>query len=288
MKIFVTGAEGFVGKNFVSQAEKKGIKVIGVDFKKSNKKNIIKADICSKNIGRLIPHKADVLIHLAALSRDSDCQKNVYGCFKTNVLGTLNLIRASEEKKVKQFIFASSEWVYDNCGKGKVKDEESFINIVNHTSEYALSKLVSEASLRQKYQSGFCPATILRFGIIYGSRKTNWSAVESLFNAVNTQDKVVVGSLKTGRFFIHVSDIVCGIIKSIGLKGFNIINLSGGKLITLKDIIKTSKKILNKDPKVREKNPDNISIRNISSKKAKKLLNWQPEIDLETGLINLL
>lgn len=276
MKIFITGLKGFIGRELVSQCKKQGTEVLEADLPE--------ADICSKNIVGLIPERVDAIIHLAALSSDPVCKNKAYECFNTNVMGTLNLIKAAEEKKVKQFIFASSEWVYDNCTADEVKNEESFINIANLKSEYALSKLVCEANLRQKYQNGFCPITILRFGIVYGPRKDNWSAVESLFNSVKTQDEIKIGSLKTGRCFVYVSDIASGIIKSIGLDGFNIINLEGDKLITLGDIIETSKKIFNKNPKIIETDPDNPSIRNISNKKAKKLLNWEPQIDLEKGL----
>lgn len=287
MKIFITGSEGFIGRELVSQCQKQGIEVVGVDFRKSSKPNCYQVDIRSKDIVKLIPEGVDTIVHLAALSRDPDCKNKGYECFDINVMGTLNLIEAAEKKKVKQFIFASSEWVYDNCSKDEIKNEESFINIANHNSEYALSKIVSEANLRQKYQHGFYPITILRFGIIYGKRLDGWSAVESLFYAVKTKDEVMVGSLKTGRYFIYVSDIASGIIKSIGLDGFNIINLEGNKLITLGDIIETSKIILNKTQKIIETNPGNISIRNISNKKAKKILKWRPKIDLETGLNEL-
>jgi len=203
-------------------------------------------------------------------------------------MGTLNLIEAAEKKRARQFIFASSEWVYDNCSKDEMKNEESFINIANHKSEYALSKLVSEANLRQKYQRGFCPTTVLRFGIIYGPRKGGGSAVESLFSAVKSGGEVTVGSLKTGRCFIHVSDIASGIIESIGLDGFNIINLEGDTFITLEDIINTAGKLLRKNPEVIESDPANISIRNISNEKSKRMLKWKPEIDLERGLKSLL
>jgi len=276
MKIFITGSKGFIGRELVLQCQKQGMEVLEADLPK--------ADICSKDIADLIPEGIDAIVHLAALSKDPDCKNKAYECFNINVVGTLNLIKAAEEKKIKQFIFASSEWVYDNCTLNEVKNEESFINIANHKSEYALSKLVSETNLRQKYQHGFCSVTILRFGIVYGSRRQGGSAPESLFQNVKTEDEIQVGSLKTGRHFIYVSDIVSGIIKSIGLPGFNIINLEGDKLITLGDIIETSKKILNKNPKIIETDPNNPSIRNISNEKAKKLLNWKPKIDLETGL----
>ena len=288
MKVFITGAEGFIGRELMSQCEKQGIEAIGLDFIKSSKPNCYQADIRSKDMFELVPEGVDAIVHLAALSKDADCRNEAYECFDINVMGTLNLIEAAEKKRAKQFVFASSEWVYDNCSKDGIKNEESFINIANHESEYALSKLVSEASLRQKYQHGFCPTTILRFGIIYGPRKDSWSAVESLFQGVQNRDEVVVGSLKTGRCFIHVSDIASGIIKSVGLDGFNIINLEGDTLITLEDVIETAKKLLNKKPRIIESAPVNVSIRNISNEKSKRILQWKPEIDLEGGLKSLL
>jgi len=286
MKIFITGSNGFIGKELISQCKKQGIEFIGVDFKKASGQNCYQADIRSKDIVKFIPHEADAIVHLAALSSDIYCKNRAYDCFDINVMGTLNLIKAAEEKKIKQFIFASSEWVYDNCKEGEIKDEESFINIANHNSEYALSKLVSEANLRHKYQHGFCSVTILRFGIIYGLRKEG-SAVEFLFQAVKNKEEIRIGSLKNGRCFIHVSDIASGIIQSIGLDGFNIINLVGDRLIKLGAIIENSKNILNRNPKIIEINPGNINIRNISNIRAKKILNWRPKINLKSGLNEL-
>ena len=288
MKIFITGSESFVGRELVSQCEQKEIEVFGVDLAGSSKPNFYQADIRSRDIAGIIPEGVDAIVHLAALSKDTDCKNRSYDCFDINVMGTLNLIEAAEKKGAKQFIFASSEWVYDNCSKDEVKNEESFIDIANHTSEYALSKLVSEANLRQKYQYGFCPTVILRFGIIYGPREEGWSAVESLLHTLKTKDKVTVGSLKTGRHFIHVSDIASGIIKSTGLDGYNIINLEGDRLITLGDIIKTGSKLLNKNPEIIESNPADISVRRVSNEKAKKVLKWEPEIDLARGLKSLI
>lgn len=287
MEVVITGVKGFIGRELVAQCVQRDIKAIGIDVIKSSEENYYNIDINSQEISSIIPYGCDALIHLAALSRDDDCKNKAYDCFKINVMGTLNLMEAAQKKNAKQFIFASSEWVYDHFEEKEIKDEDSFINIANHKSEYALSKLVSEANLRQKYLNGFCSVTILRFGIIYGPRKGNWSAVESVFNDVNTKEIISVGSLKTGRCFIHVSDIVFGIIKSLGLNGFNIINLQGNNLITLNEIIDTSRKILKKNPKVVEKTPNNVSIRYVSNKKAKEVLDWEPRIDLEEGLKSL-
>lgn len=290
MKIVITGSESFVGKELIKQLRNKNFEIIGLDSINVQPAyyEFHQIDIRNAQVHEVIPEEADVLIHLAALSRDPDCRGKPYECFDINVMGTLNLMNAATRKKVKQFIFASSEWVYDEFKEKETKDEEAFVNIANHHSEYALSKLVSESNLRQKYEQGFCPVTILRFGIIYGPRKQNWSAVESMLSMVKNQSEVKVGSLKNGRRFIHVTDIAKGIEKAIGLNGFNILNLSGNRLITMKDIIETSQTILNKSVKVTETNPSQINVRNPSNDRAKKMLNWNPDIDLEAGLKTVL
>lgn len=288
MKIFITGAKSFVGKELITQCEKTSIELTGCDVKQPSDKRFHQIDIRSKSIVDIIPENVDAVVHLAALSTDPLCRDKAYECFDINVMGTLNLMKAAHEKKAKQFIFASTEWVYDSFIENETKDETSFVNIANHTSEYALSKIVSEQNLKQKYKHGFCPVTIFRFGIIYGPRESNWSAVEALYNSVRNNDEVIIGSLKTGRCFIHVSDIVSGIIRSVGISGFNVLNLEGNKLISLGDIIKTSKKLLNKNPIVIEKNPGNPNVRNVSNQKVKEILNWQPLIDLETGIKSLM
>lgn len=287
MRIFITGVYSFVGRELVKQCQKRGIEFEGVDLLDVQSERYHKADIRSPDIAGLIPEGVDAIVHLAAMSRDPDCKNKAYECFDTNVMGTLSLINAAQKRGAKQFIFASTEWVYDSFKENEIKDEDSSIDIGKITSEYALSKLVSEVNLRQKYANGFCPVTILRFGIIYGPREKNWSAVESLFHAVRTKDEVHVGSLRTGRCFIHIEDIVSGIIDSLGSEGFNIINLQGDRLITLDDIIKASKKILNRYPAVIETSPENFNVRKISNKKAKELLHWKPRLGLEDGLRSL-
>lgn len=291
--VVITGSESFVAKELIKQCLEKGIKVVGfdcIDEDKIGKCNYKyhKADIRDKNVSEIIPENTDAIIHLAALSTDPMCKNRAYECFDINVMGTLNLMNAVQEKKVKQFIFASSEWVYDKFEGDETKDEDSPIDVTNLKSEYALSKLVSENNLRQKYQHGFCDTAILRFSIIYGKKKTNFSAVESIFETIRRGENVTVGSLQSGRRFIHVSDIASGIIASLGLPGFNIINLAGDKLITMGNIINSSEKVLGKTVEVTEKDPKNISVRNPSGDKAAKLMGWTPKIKFEEGLNTLL
>lgn len=288
MQIFVTGCASFIGRELLRQCRHKGIQAAGVDLVNTEFPGCAVADVRSPAIVDYIPQNVDAIVHLAALSRDPDCRDKAYQCFDANVMGTLNLMEAAKAKGARQFIFASSEWVYDRFEAGVAKTEDDVIDVSRLTSEYALSKLVSEANLRQKYQHGFCPVTILRFGIIYGPRAGNWSAVESLLHAVATQDEVTVGSLGTGRRFIHVSDIAAAVIASVGLDGFEIINIQGPEMVTLRDIIETAKKLLGRNPAVTERATDQVSLRTVSEQKARTLLGWQPTIRLEDGLRTVL
>jgi len=285
--IIVTGSESFIGKNLIKILKKENKQVVGIDKIKKTNNTDIELDICSDQLLNINLKNIDKIIHLAALSRDADCKNNSKKCFETNVLGTLNIIELCEKINAKQLIFASTEWVYDNFSKNTYKTEDDTININNINSEYALSKLVSEHNLRQKCLNGFCNTTVLRFGIVYGPRLNCLSAVESIFHNIKNNNKIEVGSLRTARSFINVTDLCYGIISSFVSNNFEIINLQGNKLISLKEIIDVSSKILNKKISVIETSPNDSSIRLVSNEKAKKILNWEAKISLEKGLNEL-
>lgn len=284
MRLFITGCNSFIGRELIRQCDKKGIDIVGIDITPSERIDCHVADIGGSDVENLIPVDIDAVIHLAGLTNDPDCKNRAAECFQVNVMGTLNLIDAAKEKASKQFIFASSEWVYDTFEEGVKKLEDSPINGANLSSEYAFSKYVSEINLQQKSQHGFCPVTILRFGIVYGPRADSWSAVEALLNAVATKNEITVGALATGRNFIHVSDIASGILASVGLAGLEIINLQGSNLVTLGDVLETSQALLNKKINIAESNSDAPSIRLVDNSKAKKILDWTPQISLSDGL----
>ncbi len=283
IKLFITGAGSFIGRELLRHCDRANIEAVGVDVQAIDRRDCIVADVRDRRIGSRIPEGVDAIIHLAALSRDEDCRDRGYRCFDTNVMSTLNLMDAAADRGAKQFIFASSEWIYEGFENGVWKTEESPIDISRHTSEYALSKLVSEANLTQKYQHGFCSVTILRFGIVYGPRAGDWSAVESLLNTVATTDEVSVDSKSTGRCFIHVSDIADAILASVGTPGFEIFNIQGERLITLGDIIDVGMRLTGRQPRVVERAPERSNVRLVSGEKAKAMLGWEPGVGLEEG-----
>ena len=243
----------------------------------------------NKNLHKYIKKNTSSIIHLAAISSSKDFEINPEIAYDVNVKGTINLLKSAHKKNVKQLIFASTEWVYGEASK-KIINEKSKIESSKLGSEYAVSKYLCEELIKYYCTLYNIKFVILRFGIIYGPRKTraNWSAVESLISKVNQNEKVIeVGSKKTARTFIHAEDVADAIIKSLNYIKSNILNLSGDRLINLGEIIKISNQMLNKNSKIIEKNKNNFNFRNTNNSLIKKELKWKPSKTLSSSLIEV-
>ena len=211
MNIVVTGAESFVGRVLVPLLAETGNDVVTIDTVEPSLGAGVAVDIRSPDLELHLPKGGDALIHLAAVSRDSDCAADPRVAFDVNVTGTANVVSAALGRRMRQVILASSEWVYGDVAGDEAQDESSIIDVQGVLNEYAATKLAGEMALRVAVRRGLPAGTVLRFGIIYGPRAANWSSVESLLNSVRTQDEVVVGSKATARRFVHVQDIAKGI-----------------------------------------------------------------------------
>lgn len=289
MKVVLTGSESFIGREFAKLCGQDGFELIGIDSVASDRSGHHQLDIRSPEVARVVPQGSDALVHLAAISTDAACQRDPQLAFEVNVGGTINLIRASLARGVRQFVFASSEWVYGDVSNAAVQTEDSPIDITKLSSAYALTKIVGERLLSSAHGKGLPSVTILRFGIVYGPRPSNWSAVESLFHAVQTQEVVEVkGSLRTGRRYVHVADVANGIRAALGAPGLDVFNLSGDDMVTLGDVIQESAAVLGRRPQVVERDPSAIVVRNPDNSKARKKLGWRPAIKLSDGLKTLM
>ena len=283
--IFITGSSSFVGQKLIKKLRGGKINFTGIDHKVGNfsGKNIFKKNINDKNISKLIK-KNSTIIHLAAVSNVKDCENNPIDTLKSNISGTINILNQSIKKKANHFIFASTEWVYPDK-KNEFKENYK-IKIDELDNNYSLSKLIGEEII-QHFKSKI-KITILRFGIIYSDRKTGGSAVESIVNNVKNTNKIKIGSKKTSRRFIHIDDIINGILTCYKKKIPGIFNLSGNKDVNLEEIINISCKLLNK--KIKVYNPINSkpSIRKVSNSKSKKILGWYPQITIKDGIKRIL
>ena len=276
--ILITGSSSYLAKNLIQFFEENNIKYIGIDKQKPYNRNCLKIDILNKDLSKIIKKKITKIVHLAAISSDQVSKKNINLCYNTNIFGTVNLINFAKKNNIKKFIFASTEWVYGDFKKKK--SHKSKIVISKLKSHYAITKAICEKIIlntRLNY-------SILRFGIIYGNKKNNYSAVESIVYQVKNKRIITINSKKTARSFVHIFDIIKSIKLSLDYKKKGIFDIQGSKLISLEQIIKITSKFLNKKVTIFEIDKNRPSRRSINSYISHKKLKFIPKISINDGI----
>ena len=285
MSILVTGSSSYIGKNLINYFEKNEIDYVGIDLLKPYTKKCIRINIEDSKINSKIKKKIKAIIHLAAISTDQMSIKDPALSYKVNIFGSMNLMELAKKKKIKNFVFASSEWVYGSFKNNEIKSIKSKIIIEKLESNYAKTKAIMEKIIVASKKLNY---SILRFGIIYGNKISNFSVVESIVEQVKNKNIINVQSKKTSRSFIHVDDIISAIICSLKLKGKNILDIQGPYPVSLEMLIKFTENIINKKVKIIEKNKKNCSIKLIDSTLSNKILNFKPKISIKKGILKIL
>jgi len=301
----VTGGAGFIGSSLIEKlVSNNNWKIICLDNlndyysparKKnnlelfSNKDNFVfyKTDITDyKSLESIFKkHKIDKIIHLAARAgvRASIKQPLLYQ--KVNVEGTLNLLELARKYKVPYFIFGSSSSVYGDQNKVPFSETDP----CNHPiSPYAATKKAAELLCCTYAHLYDINITALRFFTVYGP-KGRPDMAPYLFTKAILGDKVIYkfGDGTTRRDYTYIDDIVDGIIKAINKPfSYEIINLGNNKPITLNKFIQTIENVTDKKARIKQKPiPEGDVMQTYADiSMAKRLLNWQPTTDIESGM----
>jgi dTDP-D-glucose 4,6-dehydratase len=147
-RILVTGGAGFIGSHLVDKLIKLDYRVVIIDNLSTGKKENINAkarfykiDISSPKIVEIFKKEGpEIVFHLAALPRVPLSVKEPVLTSRVNVLGTINIFKASIDSKVKRVIFASSSSVYGDQKKLPLRENM----LPNPISPYGLQKYVCE------------------------------------------------------------------------------------------------------------------------------------------------
>tara|TARA_Y100000590_G_scaffold18275_1_gene21738 strand:+ start:2321 stop:3310 length:990 start_codon:yes stop_codon:yes gene_type:complete len=296
-KSLVTGGAGFIGSNLVDKLVSQGHKVVVLDNfstgRKSNlshhskkKLKVVNIDISSNKSLDKYFKGVKYVFHLAGIADIVPSIENPDKYFKSNVLGTLNIIKAAKKIKIKKFIYAASASCYGIPKKFPTKESDN----INPMYPYALTKWQAEELIMHWHKIYNLPAISLRFFNAYGPRSRTsgaYGAVFGVFLAQKLANKplTIVGNGNQTRDFIHVYDLVSGIIKAAKSNRVGkIYNIGGGKEVKVNKIAKLigGKKVF--IPK-RPGEPDR-SLADIY--KIKKDLSWKPKISIEKGVEGLL
>ena len=291
----VTGGAGFIGSNLVERLLNENHKVIVLDnfstgrksnLKKNKNLKIINCDI--SNYEKIKSHFKGIkyVFHLAGLADIVPSIENPEKYFSSNVVGTFNVLRASNYYKIRKFIYAASASCYGFPDKFPTNESSK----LEPMYPYALTKWQGEELVKHYNKIFKLPTISLRFFNIYGPKSRTsgtYGAVFGVFLAQKIAKKplTIVGDGNQTRDFLHVSDLTNLILKTAysKIKG-EVYNVAGGKEVKVNYIAKLigGKKIF--IPK-RPGEPDR-SLADI--RKVKKDFKWSPKISIEKGVKDLL
>lgn len=234
-KILITGAGGILGSLLLDKLKDK-YSVIGTT--KVSEKKGIKCDITNKKDVRQIIQKVnpDIIIHLAGITGNIECEKDPHKTIETNVMGTYYILDAIKNKKIR-LIFASSREVY-GYSKNKV-NESSPLQPINLNG---ITKMFSEnliTNFHLEYKIAF---NILRFTNFYGEHNEKRGISKMIKNSLMGKKITIFGGNQSIDL-IHFDDAVNAIIKTIESKRNGIFNVGYGKSIRLLSLIDTLEKI---------------------------------------------
>ncbi len=293
--ILITGGAGFIGFNLYTKLFKTN-NIYILDFKKKInqkpfKKNckFIYGDITNKNIFKdLIKKKIvfDYIFHLAAEPSTFISELNPTKCFKTNVLGTLNLFEYCKKMKPKNIIFSSSMAVY-----GKNSKNNSERSVPKPISHYGLSKINGEKILLNLKNIGINVKIFRIFNAygIYQDYNNPYQGMLSIYlSQIHRNSEVkVTGSLSRSRDFIYIDDITNAFTnpKLLNYKLSDIFNLGSGKELKVSTLLKMLFKYLNKKYKVFVLNKHSGDTKNSCANISLiKKTGWKNRISLRHGI----
>lgn len=296
-KVIITGGAGFIGSN-LAEALMENNEVLVIDnFSTGKKENlngldsikIIKGSITNIKLLQKEFENVDYIFHQGALPSVPRSVSDPISSNLANIDGTLNVLVAARDNKVKKVVYASSSSAYgDTPELPKIETM-----IPNPLSPYAITKLTGEYYCKIFNDVYGLPTTSLRYFNVYGPKQdptSQYSAVIPKFitRVMHNQKPLIYGDGEQTRDFTYVKDVVTANILSAESQNCNgeILNIAGGKRITINElagkIIDSFGKALDLEHTDQRAGDVKHSLADIS--KAKKLIGFEPKYSLDKGL----
>ena len=295
MKILVTGGAGFIGSHVVDAYLAAGHQVAVIDNlstgKRTNlnpKATFYEADIRDRQLVAeiIIKERPDVINHHAAQAAVTVSGASPAETYDINVTGTLNLLLASSG--IKKFIFISTGGaMYGDLADGQDAFSES--STPRPLSAYGLSKLIGEQLVAFYAKQMNFPFTILRLANAYGPRQNpkgeaGICAIFSKLLAEGTQP--IIYNKDATRDYVFVSDIARANMSALTQGNGTTLNIGTGIQTTNQKVFETiaTEYHYAGSPRYEPGRPGEVLQTALNAALAKTTLNWQPTIELQTGI----
>ncbi len=313
MNIVVSGCAGFIGARVCEFLLERGDLVFGLDnmsdsydvrlkhhrleilsklerfsfFECDISDNPMLLSVCEQIKGFCENGRIDCVINLAARAGVRQSIENPWIYYSTNVTGTLNLLEFCRCEEIGKFVLASTSSVY---GGNDIPFSEE-MKTDYQLSPYASSKKSAEG-LCSVYNSLYgIDISVLRYFTVYGPAGRPDMSVFRFIKWINEGEEIeILGDGEQKRDFTYVDDIAAGTVSAIKNLGFEIVNLGSATSVSLNEIIEVIERRTGKKARVTcgPPHPSDIRVTLASIDKAKRVLDWEPCFDIETGIENSL
>ena len=301
--VFVTGAGGFIGSHLCSHLVNNGANVTAMlhynsrsdwsnleyldnDTKSSIK--VVKGNIEDSSFLDTHTKGQNVIFHLAALIGIPYSYEAPLSYVKTNIEGTVNVLESARKNDTELVVNTSTSETYGSAIYTPIDE----LHPMQGQSPYSASKISADKLAESYYNSFKLPVMTIRPFNTYGPRQSSRAVIPTIISQLLTEDKLTLGELSPVRDFTYVDDTVNGFIcaaknhEHIG----EVINLGYGKAATIGEtaelimnIMNVKKEIISENSRIRPKDSEVLHLIS-DNQKANDLLNWQPTVDLKSGL----
>ena len=253
----VTGGAGFIGSNIVEALLERGEAVRVLDnFSNGLESNlrpfsdsieIVSGDVRDADICRRAAEGVEVVLHLAALGSVPRSIEDPASSNEVNVSGTLNVLIAARDARVRRFVFSSSSSVYGESPTLPKHEDLAAAPI----SPYAVSKLAAESYTRVFARTYDLETVSLRYFNVFGPRQrpdAAYAAVIPLFMraALESRPLPINGDGEQSRDFTYVSNVVSANLLAATVPGRvsgRVYNVACGGRYSLLDIVRAMERI---------------------------------------------
>lgn len=304
VKVFVTGAAGFIGGHAVERLLAHGYEVTGID----NFDPFYDPAIKQRTVAGQLPHSAyrfaevdirdmdslreclppdvDIILHLAAKAGVRPSIEDPLAYQSVNIQGTNNLLELARERGIPKFVFASSSSVYGVSPKVPWREDDPDLLPI---SPYAASKVSNELLARVYSHLFGIQAIGLRFFTVYGPRQRPDLAIHKFARRMLEGKSIpVFGDGSTRRDYTFIDDIIDGIVAAIDYQDspYEIFNLGNNRTVSLSELIAGLEDALGVPALIDRlpEQPGDVPQTWASLEKSRAFLGYDPHTELADGL----
>ncbi len=302
MRILISGGAGFIGSHLVDYYLQNRAEVIIIDNLITGKQENIQHNLENKRFRFIncdvcnlpsIESEIDLVLHFASPASPFDYLKYPIETMKTASAGTINMLELALKKNAK-FVLASTSEVYgDPLVHPQVEEYWGNVNPIGIRSVYDEGKRFAESITVAYHRKLGLRIGIVRIFNTYGERmRPGDGRVIPAFieQALKNSALTIFGDGKQTRSFCYVSDMVNGIAKLADADYPMPINLGNPNEFTIIELAQKIRSLTGSKSEFvyRPLPEDDPHRRNPDISKAKKILHWEPEVELEQGLMRVI